>query len=119
MRLQDQRNALDGGGVGAFTALDEALFEKRLRIGKLGDALAGGALAAELVREALAIRSLREHARESEFANATWAGEKQGVGDTFTAESAAERGDDAFVAEKFREAHWSAPFLSGGLRECE
>jgi len=31
--------------------------------------LARGALAAEVVREALAIRGLRKHARESEFPN--------------------------------------------------
>ena len=119
MRLQDQRNALDGGGVGAFTALDEALYEKRLRIGELRDSLAGGALAAEVVGEAFAIGALGEHACESEFANATRAGEEQRVGDTLASEGTAERRDDAFVAEKFREAHWSAPFLLGGLREGE
>src|SRR5258708_17085187 len=51
VRLQNQRNALDGSGVGTFATFDETLLEKRLRIGELGDALASGALAAEVVRE--------------------------------------------------------------------
>jgi hypothetical protein len=119
VRLQNQRNTLDGGGVGTFAAFDEALFEKRLRISELRDALAGGALAAEVIREAFAIGGLREHARESEFANAARACEEQSVWDALAAESAAERGDDAFVAEKFREAHWSALFFPRGLRECD
>jgi hypothetical protein len=41
------------------------------------------------------------------------------MGDTLTAESAAECGDDAFVAKKFREAHCSALFFPCGLRECD
>src|SRR6267154_2519546 len=68
VRLQNQRYALDGGGIGAFAAFDETLFEKRLRVGELRDALAGGTLAAEVVREAFAIGGLREHTGESELA---------------------------------------------------
>jgi hypothetical protein len=85
VRLQNQRHTLDGGGIGAFAALDESLFEKRLRIGELRNALARGALAAEVVREALAIGGLREHACESEFAYAARAGEEQRVGYTIRA----------------------------------
>ena len=66
------------------------------------------ALAAEIVGEALAIGGLREHARERVFADAARAGEEQGVRDAAAAESAAQSGDDAFVAEKFGEAHVSA-----------
>ena len=34
VRLQDQGDAFDGGGVGAFAALGEALFDELLRIGE-------------------------------------------------------------------------------------
>src|SRR6266446_2073228 len=109
MRLQDQRHALDGRSVGALAALDESLLEQSLGIGELRDALASGALAAEVVGEALAIRGLREHAREGEFADAARSGEKQRVGNAFSAKSAAERRDNAFVAEKFLKAHDQPP----------
>jgi hypothetical protein len=103
--LQDQGHALDSGSVSTLATLDETLLEQRLWIGELRDALASGALAAEVVREALAIRGLREHAREGEFANAARASEEQGVGYTIRAKRAAQRGDNAFVAEKFGETH--------------
>jgi hypothetical protein len=105
VRLKDQGNALDRGGVGAFAAFDESLFEELLGIGELGDTLASVALAAEVVGEAFAICGLREHARESEFTHAARAGEEQSMGDALAAEGAAERGDDALIAEKFRKAH--------------
>ena len=63
------------------------------------------ALAAEVVGEAFAIGGLREHAREREFADAARAGEEQACGTRPAAQSAAECGDDAFVAEKFGEGH--------------
>ncbi len=75
MRLQDQRHALDSGGIGTLATLNEPLIEERLQIGELRDALTSGALAAEVVREALAICGLRKHARESEFADAARASE--------------------------------------------
>src|SRR5260370_36051731 len=106
VRLQDQRHALDGGGVGALAALGEPIFEQGLRISELGDVPTSGALTAEVVREAFAIRGLREHAREREFSEAARAGEKQRVRDTLAAQSAAERCHNAFVAEKFGKTHF-------------
>jgi hypothetical protein len=105
MRLKDQRNAFDGGGVGALAALDQTLFEEFLRVGKPGDAQAGSAFAAEIVREAFAVGRLREHARESEFADATRAGKEQRVRNASAAEGAAEGRDKALVAEKFLKTH--------------
>ena len=64
---------------------------------------------AEVIREAFAIRCLREHARQSKFADAARAGEEQRVRNAFSAKSAAERGDEAFVAEKFLKAHDQSP----------
>ena len=105
IRLQNQRSALDGGGVGAFAAFGEALLDQRGGVGEAGDLLAGITFAAEIVFQALAIRGLREHARESEFADAARAGEKQGAGHAIACEHAVQCGDDAFVAEKLIEAH--------------
>src|SRR6266699_2247148 len=105
VRLENQRHALDGGGVSALATFGEALLEQRLQIGEPGDALTSSALAAEVVGEAFAIGGLRKHAGEGEFANAARAGEEQCVGNTFSAESAAERRDDTFVAEKLLKTH--------------
>jgi hypothetical protein len=113
VRLQDQRHALDSRCVGTLAALGETLFEQRLRIGELGDALTRGALAAEIVREAFAIRGLRKHARESEFANPARAGEEQCMGDTFAAKSAAERRDNPFVTENLGKTHALALLTRG------
>ena len=109
MGLENERDAFDGGGVGAFAALGEALFEEGPRIGEKSDAEAGGAFAAEVVGEAFAIGGLGEHASESEFAKAARAAEKEGVGNAIGAESAAKSGDDAFIAEEFGEAHVQRP----------
>jgi hypothetical protein len=79
----------------------------------MGNALTSGALAAEVVREALAIRGLRKHARESEFANSARASEEQCMGDTFAAKSAAERRNNPFVAEKLGKTHASALLTRG------
>ena len=105
VRLQDQRHALDSRCVGTLAALGETLFEQRLRIGELGDALTSGALAAEIVREAFAIRGLRKHTRESEFANAARAREKQRVRDTPRTEGSAKGRNDAFIAENLGKTH--------------
>jgi hypothetical protein len=102
--LQNQRNALDGCGVGTFSALNKTLFEEFLSISELGNAPAVGAFAAEIVGHALAICRLREHAGEREFANAARAGKEQSVGHALGAQSTAESRDDAFVAEKFLKA---------------
>jgi len=107
--LQDQRNALDGGGVGTFAALNETLFEEFLRISELGNAPAGGAFAAKVIGHAFAICRLREHAREREFANAARAGKEQSVGHALGSKSTAESRDDAFVAEEFGKAHGQLP----------
>jgi hypothetical protein len=105
MRLQDERGALDGGGVGAFAALGEALVDEPLRVGEQSNALAGGALAAEVVGEALAVGGLGEHARESEFAYTARAGEEQGMRDAVAPQGTAEGRYDTFVAEEVGEAH--------------
>jgi hypothetical protein len=84
-----------------------------LGIGELGDALTRGALAAEIIREALAIRGLRKHTREGEFADAAGAGEEQCMGDTPAAKSAAERGDNTFVAEELGQTHALALLTRG------
>ncbi len=105
IRLQNQRLAFDGGGVGAFAALGEALLDQRVRVGEAGDFPAGITFAAEIVFQAFAIRGLREHSREREFADAARAGEKQSAGHSLACEHAFECGDDAFVAEKLIEAH--------------
>jgi len=85
------------------------LLEQRLGIGEERDPLTRDALAAEVVDEAFAIRGLCEHARERKFSDTARAGEEQSVRNAFSAKSAAERGDDAFVAEKFLKAHNQSP----------
>jgi hypothetical protein len=113
VRLKDQRHTLDRGGVGTLATLGESLFEQRLRIGELGDALTSGALAAEIIREAFAIRGLRKHTRESEFANAARPREKQRVRDTARTEGSAKGRNDAFVSEKLGETHALALLTRG------
>ncbi len=100
MRLEDQRHALDGGGIRAFAALGESGLHQRLRICQDGEAQASGALAAEIVLQALAIGGLGEHPGERVFPNAAGAGKKQRVRHTIPPEHPAEGAHDAFVAEK-------------------
>ena len=113
MSLQNEGHALDHGGIGAFAALGEALLDEQGGIGEQCDALAGGALAAEIIGEALASGGLREHAGERVFTYAACAGEEQGVRDAAGAESSLEGADDAFVAEKIAEAHGLSLLLRG------
>ena len=87
MRLKNQRRALDRRGVGAFAALGEPRFDQRRGIGEPRDPQAGGALAAEIVREALAICGLREHSRQRVFPDAARPREKQRAGHAFAAEA--------------------------------
>jgi hypothetical protein len=89
MRLQDQRDALDGGCVGAFAAFGQALLDEFLGLGEQANALARFALAAEVVGEAFAVVGLGEHASEGVLANPVGAGEEQGVRDAFSAQGAA------------------------------
>ena len=63
MRLQDQRHAFHGGGVGTFAAFGQALVDEFLRRSESSDALAGVALAAKIVWQSFAVGRLREHAR--------------------------------------------------------
>jgi len=105
MRLQDQRDAFHGSSVGAFTALGEALLQQGLGIRKQTDALARGAFTAKVVGEALAIRGLSKHARQSELADSARTGKKEGVGNASGAQSAAEGRYYAFITEKFYKAH--------------
>jgi hypothetical protein len=116
MRLEDERNAFDSGGVGAFAALGEALFDDRFRIGEQRDAFASFAFAAEVVIQAFAIGGLREHACQRVLAEAARAAKEQRMRNSLAAQSAAEGGDDTFIAEKFGEAHGSAAFLRDGQR---
>ena len=74
MRFDDQGRALDGGSVGAFAALGETRGDQRRWIGERRHAEAGFALAAEIVVQALAIGSLREHPGERIFADAARTG---------------------------------------------
>jgi hypothetical protein len=105
MGLQDQRSALDGGGIGAFAAFGEALFDEALRISEQRNALAGVAPPAGVVSEAFTICSLGEEAGERVFANATRSGEEQSVGDAAGLERAAKRRNDLRIAAKFAEGH--------------
>src|SRR5713101_162871 len=115
MGLQNERDALDRGSISAFATLGEALLDELLGISEEADAAASGTFSAKVIFQALAIGGLGEHARESEFAEAARAGEKQRVRDAFRAESAAEARDDAFVAEEFGETHGSSAFLRASL----
>ena len=103
--FEDERHALDGGGVRAFTTFGEAGFDHRKRISEARDLQARGAFAAEVVLQALAIGGLGEHACKREFADAARAGEEQRTGNAAAAQHPAQRGDDAFIAEKSVEAH--------------
>jgi hypothetical protein len=98
MRLQDQRNALDRGGIGALASFRESLLEQNLWICEQLDALAGRAFTAKVINEALAIRGLGEHASERELAYTARTGEEQRVGHSRRAQGAAKRGYDACVA---------------------
>jgi hypothetical protein len=109
MGLKDEWCALDGGGVGTFATLSDALLDEFLGIGQERDPLTGVALAAEIVGEALAIGGLSEHPRQCEFADAARTGEEQSVRYAPAAERAAQGGDDALIAEEFGEAHQRAP----------
>ena len=116
MRLEDQGDAFDGGGVGAFTAFGEALLDDGFGVGEQRDAFAGFALAAEVVFQAFAIGGLREHACQRVLAEAARAAEEQRVRNALAAQGAAQGRDDSFIAEKFGEAHGSAAYLCDGLR---
>src|SRR4029077_10694914 len=105
VRLQNQRYALDGSGVSAFAALCETLLDQLLRLGQQGNSLTGGALAAEIILEPLAVGGLREHPRQRELADAARSGDPPRVRNALGAQRPAQRGHNSFVAEKVREAH--------------
>ena len=100
MRFEQKRHALDGRGVGPFAALRESLLDERPKIGKQADFAAGFALAAKIIGQPLAVGRLREHSREREFSDAARAGEKHRMRNALGGQHAAQRGDDARVAEK-------------------
>src|SRR5262249_38278426 len=116
MRLQDERNAFDRGSVSAFAALGEALLDEGLRVIQQFDALTGGALAAEVVGEAFAIRRLPKHSRGREFPRRLGSGEEQGLLDAVGTQRAAQCGDDARITEEFREAHQQPPLPASETR---
>ena len=105
MRFENEGRALDRSCVGGFAAFGEARFDQRRRIDETRDPQARGALAAEIVLEPLAIRRLREHARQRVFADAARAGEQQRARHAFAPEHSAQGADHALIAEKFVEAH--------------
>ena len=105
MRLDDERRAFDGGGIGAFTALGKAGLDERCRVGERSHPPARIAFATKIILEALAVGGLREHARERVFSDAARPGEKQRAGNAPATEHAAKRAHDALVAEKCVEAH--------------
>jgi len=101
VRLEKQRNALDGGGVGPLAALRQAQFNQRRGIAEPSNLNARSALAAKIIVQPLAVGGLREHARQREFPDPARAGKEQRVRHTFRAQHAPKRGDHPFVAEKF------------------
>ena len=100
MRLKNQGDAFDGGGVGAFAALGEALLDDWVGVGEKRDAFAGFAFAAEVVFQAFAIGGLREHPGQSEFAYTPRAGEEKGMRDAASAQRATKSRHDFGVAEE-------------------
>src|SRR5262249_18958327 len=117
VRLQDQRRALDGGGVGAFAAFTDSLLDQFLRVGQLGDAQACGTLATEVVGEPRAICSLREHAGKRELTDPTGSGEQQRMRHATAPKRAAQSRYNAIIAEEFGETHVSHLLTSSG-RPC-
>jgi hypothetical protein len=75
MSLQDERCAFHGGGVRAFAAFGDALFDQALRVGQQRNALAGVAFAAGIVFQTFTVGGLREEASEGVFTGAAWTGE--------------------------------------------
>jgi hypothetical protein len=108
MRLQNQRNTLDGGGIGALPSFGQTLLDEAPRIGELRDAKAGGAFAAKIVGKALAISGLSKHARQCELANTARPGEKQRMRNAAGAKSAAQSRDNLVIPGKLGKAHRSA-----------
>jgi hypothetical protein len=105
MGLQDERDTFDGGGIGTFAALGEALLDQALWVGEERDALAGVAFAASIVGEALAVCGLRKEPGESELADAMRAGEEKCMRYPSGTQGSAECGDDLLIAAKFGESH--------------
>jgi hypothetical protein len=98
MNLQDQGDAFDGGGVGAFAALGESLFNQLLRVGQLGNLLASRAFATKIVSEPLAIGGLRKHPGKGVLAYTTRAGKQQCMRHPGSTKRTAQRGDHSFAA---------------------
>jgi hypothetical protein len=98
MRFEQEGDAFDRSGVGAFTALYEALFNQRTQVGEQADAPAGIALSAKIVGEPLAVRGLREHAGKRELSDPARPGEEHGVRDALSRKHSAKGGHDARVA---------------------
>src|SRR5579859_2044591 len=111
MRLENERDAFDSGGVGTFASFRETLFDEFFRIGEQRDALAGFAFAAKVVFHPLTIRGLREHSCQGELAKSARAAKEKCVRNAVAAQSAAQGSNDALVAEEFGKAHDSAAFL--------
>ncbi len=109
MRLEEKRDALDGGGIGVGAAFGEALSDERLRVSEGGDAEAIGATAAEIAILEEAIGGLGEHAGESKFADALGTCKEESAGDTVELEHTAECRDGTLIAEEIRESHGCSP----------
>jgi hypothetical protein len=105
MSLQDQRSAFDGGGVGAFATLGEALSDQALWLGEQRDALAGVAFAAGIVCEPLAIGCLREQPRQRVLADTSRSRKEQSMRHAARTHRTAKRRHDLGIAAEFGEGH--------------
>jgi len=100
MRFEQKRDALDGRGVGPFSALRESLLDERPKIGEQPDLAARFTFAAKIIPQLQAIGRLREHSSEREFSHTARAREEHRMWYALGGQHAAKRGDDARVTEK-------------------
>jgi hypothetical protein len=98
MRFDQEGDAFDRSGIGAFTAVREALFDQRTKVGEQADSPAGITLPAKIVGEPLAVGGLRKHSRKREFPDSARPGEEHGVGNALSRKHPAKGGHDARVA---------------------
>jgi hypothetical protein len=111
MRLENERNAFDSGGVRTFASFRETLLDELFRLGEQSNAFASLTFATEVVLETFAIGGLRKHSRQSEFAETARPAEEQSVRNAIVAQSTAQSRDNAFIAKELGKAHASAALL--------
>jgi hypothetical protein len=105
MRLQDERDAFDGGGVSTFAAFRETLLDEALWFGEERGTLARVTFSTCVIDKAFTAGGLREDAGEGEFANAVLTGKEKRMGYAIGTQSSAQRGNDLRVAAKFGPGH--------------